>query len=250
MEDIIRYVLDMPSKKYNLANLPWQVSEGFDVYRGQSGSSESKPGIPRQGFNPYEIRTNSGQPISTSRHLTPRILQYAFPEPGRMFKIHVMPGVRYVSIKDAVGGKVEDAAPFEFLTKELPEGHAYKIKPADYLRGLFNDLVEREDEVLLDLKGTEFRTAAGNPDTWDGNESTLEFNMGLDSKGKPRKFHNEKGQYVTSLPVKIYETYLVPKAVGGSRVIRGRTLRSHSKRRDKNGRRLAHKPKTRRHRRS
>ena len=248
MQDILQYVLDMPSKKYDLSKLPWVVSTGFVVYRGQSGSSESKPGIPRKGFNPYEISMGFGAPISTSRQLTPRILQFSFPAPGRIFKIHVMPGVRYVSIKDAVGGSIEDPEVFEVLKKSLPEGHAYKEKSASDLLGLFNDIIDREDEVLLDLKGTEFRNAGGGLETWDGKEGDLVFSMGKDTKGKPRRFQNDKGQYVTSLPVKIYETYLLPKAAGGRRGSRGRTLRSTSKRRNKNGRGLADKPKTRRNR--
>ena len=233
---LIRYVLSM---KGNLEILPWTASaEEFVVYRGQSGSAESKPGIPRIGSSPLEVQ-NLGQPISTSKYLTATILRYSWPKPGRLFKIHVKPGVKYVSIPDLVDVSFDDLSLFEL---DLGEG-GYKTKTPAQLRGTFKDIVAKENEVLLKLNNTEFKTAAGVPETWTEPEVPLKFDMGLGKDGKPRKFHNEEGKFVTQLDITLYETYLFPKPSG-----RGRTFRRKARRMNKNGRRSARQPCHRRHR--
>jgi hypothetical protein len=263
---VIRYVLNPSSPAFKSAELPWKICcepRKFDgavvsniVYRGQSGNPASKPGIPRvPGTDPMKIQLNLGKPISTSRKLSPIILKFATPSPGRLFEIYVTPGVRYVSLKDAVGGGIEDPRAFEFLLLELPDGSWYKknnFNP-DQLRTVFNDLINTEDEVLLDPASGEFKTEDNTPETWDRPERVVKL-QSLDEHGNKKPFLDKTtGKYVKDLNINVYTAAMFPKAVGGrrgSRVIRGRTLRSHSKRRDKNGRRLAHKPKTRRHRRS
>ena len=195
----------MRSNLYDLSKLPWTTSPAeFVVYRGQSGSPASKPGIKRVGTVPHQISTEFGKPISTSRVLSKIVLGYAVPE-GRVFKIHVMPGIRYVSIKDTVGEKLADPALFQFLSDELQAGdNKYKTWSLNRLQGVFNDIVNKEDEVLLDLSNAEFRNADDKPETWVGPLDTP------------------------------YETYLVPKTAGGRR---GRTFRRKAKRMNKNGHR-------------
>lgn len=230
----------MPGERGTLDSLPWKTNASeFVVYRGQSGSVESKPGIPRVGSDATEIQTNFKRPISASKHLTATILRFSWPGPGRLFKIHVMPGVKYVSIPDLVDETFNDLALFELGTAE----GGYKMKTPAQLQGAFKDIVAKENEVLLKLDGVKFKRPSGADETWKEAEIPLKFEMGLGKDGKPRKFHNDKGKYVTELDITLYETYLFPQTSG-----RGRTFRRKPKRMNKNGRRSARQSLRRRNR--
>jgi hypothetical protein len=231
---IIRQVMTPRSRFLDLSCLPWVVccepkrtldgrtvkAVGFEVFRGQSSNTETKPGIPRVGVDPFEIRLIPGKAISTSTTLTPHIREFAAP-PGRMYLINVVPGVEYVSLREAVRkmGTIakED---FDFLQKELPAGHAYKDLSLQALWSVFFKLLITENEVLLKPSSGVFHAESG-PETWDREEAFVYVTM------------------ATTPPetVRVYETGFYPNSAVG----RGRTFRRKPRRKNKNGHRPTRK---------
>ena len=228
----IRYVLNPRSPAFNIEDLVWsevQPGQELVVYRGQCAVSEKN--IPRLGDNPLAISTAYGRPISTSMILNQHIEEFACRYPGgRIFEIHLTPGTKYASIKDSLKDfDVNRNEVFQFLKDELPETSGYKKKSLAQLRGGFFYILAREKEILLDPR----RIAFVN-ERWDNPmvQSVLQV---VDERGKPT------GQ---TRMVETYRTFVVPKTGG-----RGRSLRTHSTRRSKNGRRLTRKSKDSRSRR-
>lgn len=245
---IIRYVLSPGSVR--LQDLPWKVccdtmiegrQVGFVVYRGQSGNPKFAPRRIADQINPYVIRTDVGRPLSTSTALNQHIQKFAAP-PGRMFMIHVVPGVRYVDILkeiETARSKIDTDEYFDTILKSLPETSVYRkgvpnedpekvVPPAtpEVLRKSFWSRVAKENEVILNLTGSEFKSETG-PETWNREEAK-----------KVVKIEISPG--VTE-DVEVYETGVFPRKGG-----RGRTYRTKTLRRNKHGRRLTRQSKHRR----
>ena len=245
---IVLYVLSPGSVR--LQQLPWKVccetviegrQVGFVVYRGQSGNPKFAPRRIADQINPYVIRTDVGRPLSTSTVLNKHIQKFAAP-PGRIFMIHVVPGVKYVDILKQVGearSKIDTDEYFkDILENYIPADSVYKkgvpsedpeksIPPAtpETLRKSFWERAGRENEIILNLTGTEFKSETG-PETWNREEAK-----------KVIKIEISPG--VTE-DVEVYETGVFPKKGG-----RGRTFRTKTLRRNKHGRRPTRKSKHR-----
>lgn len=240
---IVMYVLSPGSVK--LENLPWKVccdtiiegrKVGFVVYRGQSGNPKFFPQKLLNKINPYVIRTDIGRPLSTSTVLNKHIQSFAAP-PGRLFMIHVVPGIKYVDIQRELkeaGEKVNDEF-FQTIIDNLPATSKYKtgdpgkeippVTPSG-LRTSFLSRVEKENEIILNLTDAEFRSETGD-ETWNREEAKKIIKIDI-SPG------------VTE-DVEVYETGVFPKKEG-----RGRTFRTKTLRRNKHGRRLTRQSKHRR----
>ena len=229
LQMIIRQVMTPRSKHLDISCLPWVTCcapdkvtghvVGFEVFRGQSSNMAVKLGIPRVGKNPFEIQILPDRPLSTSKELNSHILNFAA-SPGRMFMINVVPGIDYVSIRDAIKKQTIVEEDFTFLYDELPEGHAYKARSPEELRRGFFQLVYKENEVLLKPSSGVF-SAEDGPETWDRKEAFRSIRV-TKSNGTP-------------LDIEVYETGFFPQKG------RGRTFRTKPKRRNKNGRRFTHK---------
>jgi len=127
--------------------------------------------IPRVGSNPLEISLAYGMPISTSRELTDKIREFSCKPSGRLFKIHVVPGVRIADLRDSLKGyDVNTDATFEFLRDELPPSSVWKTKSLGQLRAAFFATLGKEKEVLLDPSMGRFLKESGDPEDWSSPE--------------------------------------------------------------------------------
>jgi len=167
---VIRYVMNPSSDKFNPYALAWTTTPSrIVVYRGQC--AQSTKNIPRVGSNPREISLAYGKPISTSRELTDKIRGFSCKPDGRLFEIHVVPGVRIADLRDSLKGyDVNSDATFEFLTDELPPSSAWKTKSLGQLRAAFFATLGKEKEVLLDPFAGRFLKESGEPEDWSSPE--------------------------------------------------------------------------------
>jgi hypothetical protein len=254
---IVLYVLNPSGVTLN--DLPWTVcckrdaitgkTVGFVVYRGQS--SRSNGAIPRLGSTPNEIRLDMSRPISTSTELNQHIESFAAP-PGRLFLIHVTPGIKYINVKKAISDYSYSQAPsnpfdlpfFESIREGLPATSGFKGKKPSQIAGEFWRRLAKEKEVILSPENAKFASETG-AETWERKEAMVEATLTevymSDSKekksdGKP--LHRSGQPTGVTRRVKVYETGLSPLRNG-----RGRTFRRTSKRRNKNGRRLTRQSK-------
>ena len=195
---VIRRVMNQSSTEFNPSFLMWTATTSpIVLYRGQCGRSSKN--IPRVGTNPLEISTNYGQPISTSRAMTDKIRGFSCKPNGRLFEIHVVPGVLVADLRVSLRGyDVNNDAVFQFLKDELPGTSMWKTKSLAELRAGFFKTLSSEQEVLLDPSAGRFLKESGEPENWRSPEVN--------------------GVYVTGF---------FPKKRGGRR----RTLRSKPKRR-------------------
>lgn len=244
---IVRYVLNPASVK--IEDLPWkkccdEIIEGrqvgFIVYRGQS--ENPKFTTARGKFDPTAIQTNLGRPLSTSKVLNLHIVSFASPN-GRVFKIHVTPGVEYVDIRKTVEAAKETidndeyfAEVLEDLKKTSPnsvyvKGTADK-PPAtpEVLRTKFWKLVEKENEVIINPTGVYFRSETTAKETWNRQ------GWAEDDARQLIKIEDPVGVFHE---IEVYETGVFPVKAGR----RGRTFRRSSRRRNKNGSRPTRKSK-------
>ena len=195
---VIRRVMNQSSTKFNPSFLVWTATKSpLVLYRGQCGRSSKN--IPRVGTNPLEISMNYGQPISTSRVMTDKIRGFSCKPNGRLFEIHVVPGVLVADLRDSLKGyDVNNDAVFQFLKDELPDTSMWQTMSLAQLRAGFFKTLSDEQEVLLDPFAGRFLKESGEPENWRSPEVN--------------------GVYVTGF---------FPKKRGGRR----RTLRSKPKRR-------------------
>ena len=163
---VIRRVMNQASAKFNPSFLVWEATKSpLVLYRGQCGHSSKN--IPRVGTNPLEISTNYGQPISTSRAMTDKIREFSCKPDGRLFEIHVVPGVLVADLRDSLKGyDVNNDAVFQFLKDELPATSMWKTKSLAQLRAGFFKTLSDEQEVLLDPFAGRFRKESGEPEDW------------------------------------------------------------------------------------
>lgn len=231
----IRYVLNPRSPHFRLEDLAWTTAtQELVVYRGQCNVSTKN--IPRVGNNPLEISTLHARPISTALVLNQHIEEFACAFPGgRIFEIHIMPGTKYCYINNSIGGfDVNRDEVFQFLKDELSVGQYYKTKSLAQIRAGFFNILSREREIVLDPSSIVFVKEDRSPETWNGPLTKAVLHE-VNVRGK---------QTGVSRLTDVYKTFVVAKAGG-----RGRSLRTHSTRRSKNGRRLTRKPKDSRGRR-
>ena len=163
---VIRRVMNQASAKFNSSFLVWEATKfPLVLYRGQCGRSSKN--IPRVGTNPLEISTNYGEPISTSRAMTDKIREFSCKPNGRLFEIHVVPGVLVADLRDSLKGyDVNNDAVFQFLKDELPTTSMWKTKSLAQLRAGFFKTLSDEQEVLLDPFVGRFRKESGEPEDW------------------------------------------------------------------------------------
>ena len=163
---VIWRVMNPSSDKFKSVDLVWKITTApLVVYRGQCGHSSKN--IPRVGTNPLEISTNYGQPISTSRAMTDKIREFSCKPDGRLFEIHVVPGVLVADLRDSLKGyDVNNDAVFQFLKDELPITSMWKTKSLAQLRAGFFKTLSDEQEVLLDPTKGWFRKESGDPENW------------------------------------------------------------------------------------
>jgi hypothetical protein len=167
---VIRYVMTPSSDKFNPYALKWTtIGDGVVVYRGQCAHSTKN--IPRVGSNPREISLAYGKPISTSRELTDKIRGFSCKPDGRLFEIHVVPGVRIADLRDSLKWyDVNNDAVFQFLKDELPDTSIWKTKSLAQLRAGFFATLGKEKEVLLDPYTGQFLKESGDPEDWSSPE--------------------------------------------------------------------------------
>ena len=104
--------------------------------------------------------------------MTDKIREFSCKPPdGRLFEIHVAPGVLvadlWVSLK---GYDVNNDAVFQFLKDELPPSSAWKTKSLAQLRAGFFATLGKEKEVLLDPSAGQFLKESGEPEDWSSPE--------------------------------------------------------------------------------
>jgi hypothetical protein len=167
---VIRRVMNQASSKFNPSFLVWTATKTpIVLYRGQCGHSSKN--IPRVGTNPLEISTNYGQPISTSRAITDKIMEFSCKPDGRLFEIHVAPGVLVADLRVSLKGyDVNNDAVFQFLKDELPATSMWKTKSLAQLRAGFFKTLSGEQEVLLDPSAGQFLKESGEPEDWSSPE--------------------------------------------------------------------------------
>jgi hypothetical protein len=167
---VIRRVMNQASNKFNPSFLLWEATKSpLVLYRGQCGHSSKN--IPRVGTNPLEISTNYGQPISTGRSMTDKIRDFSCKPDGRLFEIHVAPGVLVADLRVSLKGyDVNNDAVFQFLKDELPTTSMWKTKSLAQLRAGFFKTLSDEQEVLLDPSAGQFLKESGEPEDWSSPE--------------------------------------------------------------------------------
>jgi hypothetical protein len=167
---VIRCVMNQASSKFNPSFLVWTATKTpIVLYRGQCGHSSKN--IPRVGTNPLEISTNYGQPISTSRAITDKIMEFSCKPDGRLFEIHVAPGVLVADLRVSWKGyDVNNDAVYQFLKDELPATSMWKPKSLAQLRAGFFKTLSDEQEVLLDPSAGQFLKESGEPEDWSSPE--------------------------------------------------------------------------------
>jgi len=185
---VIRHVLNPSSSDFNSSALKWKtITEPLVLYRGQC--SESKKAIPRVGNNPLEISSQYGKVISTSMTLTDKIKRFACEPPnGRIFEIHVVPGVPVARLQDSLNGHNVTEAVFQFLKDELPDTSYYKKKSLEQIRGAFFSTLMKENEVLLDPSKGRFLKESGESEDWKSDEIDGKYVTGFfPNKGGRRR---------------------------------------------------------------
>lgn len=183
---VIRYVLNPSSDKFNMSALDWKTTtEPLVLYRGQC--SESKKAIARVGNNPLEISLQYGKVISTSASLTPKIKAFACKPNGRMFEIHVVPGVPVARLRDSLNGYNVTEAVFQFLKNELLDTSYYKNKSLEEIRAAFFSTLMKENEVLLDPSKGRFLKESGEPEDWRSPEVDGKYVTGFFPKKGGRR---------------------------------------------------------------
>ena len=131
--------------------------------------------------------------------MTDKIRGFSCKPNGRLFEIHVVPGVLVADLRDSLKGyDVNNDAVFQFLKDELPDTSMWQTMSLAQLRAGFFKTLSDEQEVLLDPFAGRFLKESGEPENWRSPEVN--------------------GVYVTGF---------FPKKRGGRR----RTLRSKPKRR-------------------
>lgn len=266
---ILRYVLNPSNPKITLDAFPWKTKpERFEnLYRGQSFNPKMKSSSPEGAMNALTIETTRNRPLSTSKELRDHIVTFAAgwdktPPTGRIFKITLEPGVRFVDIQEEMGTMNLAPSAFEFLKGEIAaqaatlNGEAkekalkYSEQDAGVFRGNFFSIVARENEVLVDLRGTDVIVSpAAAQETYPVYATrNKKDERGQDivvtkADGTPRKVRET---YDTGKrePVYVYATFVSLKPTkGGRRGSRGRTFRRKPMRRNKNGGRSTRKSK-------
>lgn len=250
---VVNYVLN-PSA-VTLEQLPWKECcdadiygkrLGFVVYRGQSKAP--KGNIPRLGDDPDKIRLDLGRPLSTSTQLNQHIESFAAPR-GRLFMIHVTPGVKYVDIRKEIKRVEISDAFFRSIQENLPEGHGLKTKTLAQVKGEFWRRVAKENEVILNPTDVFFRSETTPRETWNRMDAWKEVDLKEVYEKSGKRIDQNTGEeieYKTGEPtgvirkVNVYETGLWPLPKAGRR---GRTFRSKTLRRNKHGSRPARQSK-------
>lgn len=253
VDAVVKYVLS--PTKVNITELPWKkccekVMEGrqvgFVVYRGQSVNPRFR--TTKSRADATAIQTNLGRPLSTSKELNMHVVSYSRPD-GRMFKIHVTPGVEYVDVvgelkKAEEEGKLTNDY-FQGVLETLPEDGAYRKGKVDettgevirepittgaQLKEAFQKLVAKENEVILNPTGLCFRSETTDPETWNRQGWKEEDAREVIKIEDPPGVFND---------VEVYETGAFPCKAGR----RGRTFRRKARRLNKNGSRPTRKSK-------
>jgi hypothetical protein len=167
---VIRYVMNPSSDKFNPSVLKWETTTHKRLlYRGQCDHSTKN--IPRVGNNPLEISLERGKPISTSEKLTDKIRAFSCKPGGRLFEIHVVPGVKVAVLRESLRGyDVNKDEVFQFLSNELPDSSAWKTHTLAQLRATFFRTLSSEREVLLDPSAGRFLKESGDPEDWHSPE--------------------------------------------------------------------------------
>lgn len=250
-QSAIRWVFNMGIGT-NIDDFVWKpIEKETVVYRGQCSSSTKA--IERRGTNPLAILTNlePPKPISTSKLLSEKILEFSCPldkkASGRLFELHLMPGVLITSMydqipeefqlshtknqktlkanKEALTPLIKEA--FQFLTEELPETHRYKKASVNQLYGLFFNLLHKEKEILLDPRKIKFIQEDKTPESWSNPETSATL-YAITKRGD--KVKNESGEFQTLGEISVYRTIVVPKSMlGGKRRRKTRRRRIHTK---------------------
>lgn len=195
---VIRHVMNPTSPKFNPSFLVWESTKSpLVLYRGQCGRSSKN--IPRIGSSPLEI-SNYGKPISTSMTLTDKIKRFACEPPnGRIFEIHVVPGVPVARLRDSLNGHNVTEAVFQFLKDELPDTSYYKKKSLEQIRRAFFSILMKENEVLLDPSKGRFLKESGESEDWKSDEIDGKYVTGFfPNKGGRRRTlrsRRKKGTY-------------------------------------------------------
>ena len=164
---VIRRVMNPSSDKFKSVDLVWKITTApLVVYRGQCDHSTKN--IPRVGNNPLEISLERGKPISTSEKLTDKIRAFSCNPGGRLFEIHVVPGVKVAVLRESLRGyDVNKDEVFQFLKND---SSAWKTKSLGQLRAAFFATLEQEKEVLLDPSAGRFLKESGDPEDWHSPE--------------------------------------------------------------------------------
>jgi len=167
---VIRRVMTPSSDKFDLSALKWTTTTSpLVVYRGQC--AQTTKAIPRVGNSPLEISLQYGKPISTSRELTDKIRDFSCKPPsGRLFQIHVVPGVRIAELRDSLREYNVDESTFQFLKDELPNTSGYNKLSLKQIRAAFFGTLAKEQEVLLDPSKGIFRNERGETENWKSPE--------------------------------------------------------------------------------
>jgi hypothetical protein len=269
IDAIVNYVLS--PTKVNITDFVWkkccdQVIEGrqvgFVVYRGQSVKPRFR--TTQDKSDATAIQTNLGRPLSTSTKLNMHVVSYSRPD-GRVFKIHVTPGIEYVDVvgdlrKADAEGKLDNDY-FQRVLETLPAEGAYRkgkvdketgavirqpITTGEQLKEAFWKLVAKENEVILNPRGLCFRSETTEKETWN--------RQGWEEEDARETIRIEDPPGIFN-DIEVYETgaFLCPtekkvkkkKKEKKKTLRRGRTFRRSSKRRNKNGSRSARKSKRR-----
>jgi hypothetical protein len=227
-----------------------------------------KSSSPEGAMNALTIETTRNRPLSTSKELRDHIVSFAAgwdqtPPTGRIFKITLEPGVRFVDIQEEMRTMNLAPSAFEFLKAEISaqaatlEGEAkekalkYSEQDADVFRGNFFSIVARENEVLVDLRGTDAMVsdfpkeetypiyATRNKKDASGQDIVVKKADGTSKKVR-ETYDTGKRE-----PVLVYATFVSLKPTKGGRLrgSRGRTFRRKPRRRNKNGGRPTRKSK-------
>ncbi len=238
------------------------------LYRGQC--STQKGSIPIRGKNPLEISLTLEpvKPLSTSSILSSKIEGFAChgggaagagagagaeEEIGRIFEIHLLPGIPHVNLRDQVPGGLDFKSKkllkdtFGVVKEEMDDTNGYKKATLKQLAGRFFNYLQSEQEVLLDPRKITFvaaknpgtsktvRAEFGKPETWSAElvprnsfqldkngylqfaDGTTKENDGYDEARLEFPYWKHPGKYLTE-EVLVYVTCAVAKrAAGGGR---------------------------------
>ena len=258
VDTIVKYVLN--PTKVNITDLVWKkccdkVIEGrqigFVVYRGQSVNPRFR--TTKSKSDATAIQTNLGRPLSTSKQLNMHIVSYSYPD-GRLFKIHVTPGIEYVDVvgelkKAEEEGKLTNDY-FQKVLETLPVDGAYRkgkvdkdgnvvVKPittGEQMKEAFWKLVSKENEVILNPTDLCFRSETTEKETWNRQGWAEDDARQMIKIEDPPGVINE---------IEVYETGAFPCSKEKKAGRRGRTFRRKARRLNKNGSRPTRKSKHR-----